>query len=353
MPRTRSLAWSELKLGVLVIVALVIASITIVMLTGGRGFFWQQYHLKVRFNNVAGLKPGSPVRIAGIPKGTVEGWDFADDQVVVSMRINRDVRNMITSESSAKLGSISLLGEGAVDITPSTRGTPIPEWGYIPHAVVPAQIADITDQASQGIQDLNTILHDLSLGKGSLGKFINDDQLYAQINRSLSSLTDITEGLKQGKGAAGKLLSDKQTADELDRSIKNLETVTAQLTSGKGSVAMLLNDEAFARSLSTATDNLQAIAVRINRGEGSAGKLITDTALYDKLESITNRLDVIVTQLNQGEGTIGQLLKDRQLYENMNKASSQFDSVLRKMDDLIVDIQKNPKKYFPNKISIF
>ena len=57
MPRTRSLAWSELKIGVLTIVALVIAAVTIFMLTGGSGFFWQRYTLKTRFANVAGLKP--------------------------------------------------------------------------------------------------------------------------------------------------------------------------------------------------------------------------------------------------------------------------------------------------------
>ena len=48
MPRTRSLAWSELKIGVLTIFALVIVAVTIFMLTGGKGFFWQRYSLKTR-----------------------------------------------------------------------------------------------------------------------------------------------------------------------------------------------------------------------------------------------------------------------------------------------------------------
>ena len=65
MPRTRSLAWSELKIGVLTIVAIVIAAVTIFMLTGASGFFWQRYSLKTRFPNVAGLSAGSPVRVAG------------------------------------------------------------------------------------------------------------------------------------------------------------------------------------------------------------------------------------------------------------------------------------------------
>ena len=71
MPRTRSLAWSELKIGGLTIVAIVITALTIFLLTGSRGFFWQRYNLKTRFANVAGLKAGSPVRLAGVEVGLV------------------------------------------------------------------------------------------------------------------------------------------------------------------------------------------------------------------------------------------------------------------------------------------
>ena len=71
MPRTRSLAWSELKLGVLSIVALGIFATTVLMVMGGRGFFWQRYSLKARFDNVSGLNSGSPVRVAGVQVGSV------------------------------------------------------------------------------------------------------------------------------------------------------------------------------------------------------------------------------------------------------------------------------------------
>ena len=73
MPRTRSLAWSELKIGALTIVAIGIAAVLIFILTGSRGFFWQRYILKTRFADAAGLKPGSPVRVAGVQVGSVEG----------------------------------------------------------------------------------------------------------------------------------------------------------------------------------------------------------------------------------------------------------------------------------------
>src|SRR5713226_8815892 len=97
MPRTRSLAWSELKIGVLTIAAVTIAAITIFMLTGSRGFFWQRYNLKTRFSNVAGLKSGSPVRVAGVEVGTVDDVAVVGERVEVTFEVNKNYRDRITT----------------------------------------------------------------------------------------------------------------------------------------------------------------------------------------------------------------------------------------------------------------
>src|SRR5438034_2421309 len=170
MPRTRSLAWSELKIGVLTIVAIVIAATLIFSLTGTRGFFWQRYTLKTRFTNVAGLATGSPVRVAGVEVGSVKSVDFAGEQVDVTFDVSKKMRDKITDRSTAVLGSVSLLGEGAVDITPSTQGTPIPENGYVPATRAPDQLSDITNTADQGIKELSALIHDVRQGRGTIGK---------------------------------------------------------------------------------------------------------------------------------------------------------------------------------------
>src|SRR5713226_5480991 len=175
MPRTRSLAWSELKIGVLTILAITIAAITIFMLTGGRGFFWQRYNLKTRFGNVAGLKPGSPVRVAGVEVGSVKAVDLIGDKVDVSLEVNKEYRTRITDRSTATLGSVSLLGESAVDISPQTSGAPIPDWGYVPTGRAPASISDITDKAGQGIEQLTALVGDVRQGKGTVGKLMTDE----------------------------------------------------------------------------------------------------------------------------------------------------------------------------------
>jgi phospholipid/cholesterol/gamma-HCH transport system substrate-binding protein len=346
MPRTRSLAWSELKIGVLTIFALVVLAITIFLLTGGKGFFWQRYTLKTRFTNVAGLKPGSPVRVAGKEVGSVSEIEFAGEQVDISFQLNKEIRDRITTESTATLGSVSLLGEGAIDVTPSSVGTPVPEYGYVKTGRMPAQIAEITDLASQGMATVNRLISGISKGEGTIGKLLTEEQLYNQVQQFVAAANDMTRELQSGRGTLGRLLKDPKAANSLEASLKNIEEVTRRVSAGEGSMGKLLKDDAFAQSLSGATGNLKDLTDRLNRGEGTAGKLMTDATLFNRLNSVSQRFDEVMTKLNAGEGTAGQLLKDKQLYENMNGAVGDFRA-------LIEEIKKDPKKYLNVRVSIF
>ena len=346
MPRTRSLAWSELKIGVLTIAALVIAALAIFLVTGGTGFFWQRYTLKTRFPSVAGLKSGSPVRLAGIEVGSVIETPLAGDQVDVVFEVNDEYRERITTGSVATLGSVSLLGESAVDITPSSAGTPIPEFGYVPPGRTAAQLSDVTNQAAQGIEELSGLIHDIRQGRGTVGKLMTDEQLYAELHQFVATAGDLTRSIRDGQGTLGKLLTDPQAANALEASLTNLERMTTQINSGQGSIGRLLNDDALANSLTGTTANLQELTARLNRGEGTAGKLMTDDALFNRLNAVTTSFDELITRLNAGEGTAGQLLKDKQLYENMNGAVGDLRGLLSA-------IQKDPKRYLTVRVSIF
>jgi phospholipid/cholesterol/gamma-HCH transport system substrate-binding protein len=346
MPRTRSLAWSELKLGVLTIVALVIAAITIILVMGGKGFFWQRYSLKTRFANVAGLKAGSPVRVAGKEVGTVTDVEFSGDQVDVLFQLNKDVRERVTDRSVATLGSVSLLGEGAVDITPSSGGTPIPEWGYVRTGKTAAGFGDLTTQASEGIDEITKLAKDLREGRGTAGKLLTDERLYNELTQFVTTAGDVTKAIRQGRGTAGRLINDPKIANSLEASLRSLEEMTRRINAGEGSLGSLLKDDAFATSLTGATTNLRTLTDRLNKGDGTAGKLLTDAALYNRLTSLSDRFDVLLTRLNDGQGTAGQLLKDKQLYENMN-------GVVTDLRALVDAIKKDPKKYLNVKVSIF
>jgi len=346
MPRTRSLAWSELRIGVLTIVAIVIAAALIFSLMGTRGFFWNRYPLKTKFPDVAGLTAGASVRVAGVEVGTVKKVEIVGEEVEVDFEVNKEVRSRITDRSVATIGSVSLLGQAAVDIKPAANGTPIPDDGYVPSAKAKGSIADVSEAAQGGIDEITGLVKDIRAGRGTVGKLMTDEQLYSGLQQFVASANDVTSTIKSGRGTLGRLVNDPKTVNALNGSLENLQAMTARINAGEGSLGKLLKDQAFADSLSAATANLRTLTDRLNSGQGTAGKLLTDTALYDRLNQLTTRLTDVVTRLNEGEGTVGQLLKDKQLYENMNKTVLDFQALLEA-------IKKDPKHYLNVKVSIF
>jgi phospholipid/cholesterol/gamma-HCH transport system substrate-binding protein len=346
MPRTRSLAWSELKIGLLSIAALAMASILIFLLSGEGGFVWQRYSVKTVFRDIAGLKEGAPVRVAGVEVGSVSDLNFIGDQVEVTMEVNEEHRLRITTASRAVLGSVSLLGEAAVDISASSQGTPIPEWGYIPAGPQPRTIAEVGAIATEGIEEATKLLQDIRTGRGTIGRFFTDEAVYKDFNALVLSLDRVASNIASGRGTLGKLTNDPTLHNELAAAVNDLNTITTRIRNGEGSLGKLLNDPAMATSLTATTQNLETVTGRLNRGEGTAGKLLTDTALYERFTSVAQRLDTLTTNLNAGEGTAGQLLRDKQLYENMNQTVGE-------LRELIAEIRKDPKKYLNVKVSIF
>jgi phospholipid/cholesterol/gamma-HCH transport system substrate-binding protein len=346
MPRTRSLAWAELKFGLIAVFALVMAALLIFAVGGGAGFFWQNYSLKTKFDNVAGLMAGSPVRVAGVQVGSVDDVILSGQGVEVIFSVKNDFRPLVTDRSTAVLGTISLLGEGAVDISAGLGGTPIPEWGYVRAGIAEGSIAQLTSQANAGINEARLLVEDIRKGKGTVGKLFTDESLYREFDALLGAAQEVTGKINRGHGTMGKLANDPKMYNELEASLANLNTITTRIKNGEGSLGQLMTDPAFAKSLNTTTSNLEGLTGKLNRGEGTAGKLLTDDALYKRLDSMTGRLDTVLQNLNDGQGTAGQLLHDKQLYENMNQTVGE-------MRALIAEIKKDPKKYLNVKVSIF
>ena len=288
MPRTRSLAWSELKLGIVVVVALALAVVFAFMVGGEGGLPWQRYHLKTRFPNVQGLKAGAVVRLAGVEVGQVSDVQFVGAQVEVTMEVTEDVQDKITEQSRAMIGSISLLGETAIDINAVGIGRPIPDWGYIQSARTPGQIAEVAEQANAGIVEITNLLRDIRAGKGTVGKLFTDEQVYKEFAALTAAADQVVQNLNRGQGTMGKLLNDEAAYRSLQASLDNLATMTRRINAGEGSLGRLLKDEEFAKSLSSTTANLDRISGGLARGEGTAGKLLKDDALYKRLDAVTD-----------------------------------------------------------------
>ncbi len=346
MPRTRSLKWSQLKIGIMAVAALLIAATLIIALGGEGGYFWQRYNLKVKFANAAGVQPGSPVRVAGVTVGAVTDIQFLGSEVEMVLELREDMQQRIRSTSRATIGSVSLLGEGAVDISATMAGEPIPEWGYVPSDAPPAQLADVTAQANKGISELTALIGDIRAGKGTIGKLMTDEQLYADLQQFTAAARQVTEGLSSGKGTLGQLLNNPESARQLESSLKNLTAITNKINAGEGSIGQLINDPALARNLTAVTSNFETLSSRLNKGEGTMGQLINNESLYKRLDAVTTNLEQLTSRLNQGQGTAGKLMTDTQLHDNINRT-------LTEMQQLLADIRKDPKRFLNLRMSIF
>ena len=67
-------------------------------------------------------------------------------------------------------------------------------------------------------------------------------------------------------------------------------------------------------------------------------------SLADDLRATSTKLDSLLDKASNGRGTTGRLMNDAGLYDDMRKS-------LQRIDSLMADFQKNPRKYI--KLSIF
>src|ERR1700731_1162989 len=119
MAQRKQITWSELRVGLFVLVGLLILAVAIFYVTGA-GILGPKYRLKTYLPEVSGLAAGAPVRLDGVEIGNVETIRFAPrapgkpadkmHNIELGLRVDRKYQNDILSDSSAALVTEGLLG---------------------------------------------------------------------------------------------------------------------------------------------------------------------------------------------------------------------------------------------------
>ncbi|HEX4037645.1 MAG TPA: MlaD family protein [Acidobacteriaceae bacterium] len=358
MPGQQEVRWSQLKVGVLVIVALCALVALIFLMSGSSGGFWTgKLTLHSYFENSAGLKNGAPVNLDGVTVGNVShvqiDLNHGQTPVEVIMKVNKNGALDIREDSKSSLTTIGVLGDTVVDINSrGAHGPPIRNGEELQTNETP-DLQDVI-QASQGtIEQLDTILtkvnqvvDSLNSNKGSIGMLINDPTLYKRAVTTVNELSSIVDQVNNGQGSIGKLLKDDTMYDRLNDMVTKADAITTELNEGKGTAGKLLKDDALYNQLKDSSQNLNKILADINAGKGTLGVLAKDPQTAAKLSDTIVRLDSVLTKLDNGEGTMGALLKDRALYNHV-------DEVTRNTNELMLAIRKDPKKYLNIRVHIF
>ncbi|HXG67036.1 MAG TPA: MlaD family protein [Blastocatellia bacterium] len=359
---------SELRVGLLAAATITILIVFILSVTGDISPFRKTLTYTTRFNAAEGLKEGDEVRLAGKRVGQVSSVDFGaiptspnDKPIVVTMTVDaNEVDARIRADSKTVLGQQGFLGDRVIDITPGTIGADaLPHGSEIPSAEV-AGLAQVFTGASDLLvvfnsvgQKVQELIDNINKGEGTIGKFLHDDALYVNLNRTVVEAQDLLRRVQTGQGTVARLLNDPTLYNDMRGLTNDLQALTNDVNAGRGTVGKLLRDEQLynqandaIRKANDAMDKLERIATDLEAGRGTVGKLLKDDKLHAELQSTIASLRAISERLEQGEGTAGKLLRDEKLYNNVNQMSSEVVKML-------YDFRQNPRKYLSIKVSLF
>ena len=357
MPSQKQLKWSQLRVGITVIVAALTLGFLLFLMSGTSGLFTPRITLTSYFDNAEGLRQGAPVRLSGVDIGNVTRIMIVRDKpltpVQVTMRVTSKFDYGMRRDSVTSLETAGVLGETYIDIDSSQAvGGPVHDGDTLPTQVHPDfnQVVRASQSTLQNMDALlkraDRILAFAESGKGSLGKLIYDPTLYNRFSATVSDFQKIVEEVANGQGSLGALVSRNDAYDKFLATLDKMNSVIDDMQQGKGTAGKFLKDPSLYNNANDTISNLKKITDDINAGKGTIGKLSKDDELAKKLDITLTKLSELTTQLEAGQGTAGKFFKDDTLYNNTNEMLSETRNLLK-------SIRENPKKYLSIKLHVF
>jgi len=357
MPQPKQISWTKLRVGLLVLVSLTIFAI-LVFLMSGESLFQRKYMVSVFMEDAGGLRIGDPVRLAGIDIGNVHEIHISNSNdpkraVEVVLRILRKYQEEIREDSLASLDAEGLLGQRFLNITRGNPVKPIIQPGTEVKLRQSTQVREILATSGDVVEKMNSIvtrvdrvMTQVESGKGSLGKIIYDESLYAKANRTVEDAQKLIAIAAAGKGTLGKVLVDEQLYNDFRGSLTKVDQIIDEVRKGQGSAGKFIYDAGLYNRADQLVARANNIVGEAEKGRGTLGKFLKDEALYNRANNAAASLERVAARLDKGEGSAGKLLHDQALYNNVNTFTLEMRS-------LIADFRANPKKFLTINFKLF
>ena len=309
--------------GVFVFLALAIFVLGVMTLGGQKSLFNRGATISAVFNEVNGLQPGNNVWYAGVKVGTVQDISFQPDgKVKVEMNIEKDHQAIIKKDAKAKVGADGFIGNKLVILSGGSANAPVVDDGH----TLAVEYAAGMDQMMVTLQENNKNLLAIT-----------------------SNFKTLSDGMVNGKGTVGKLLNDDRLFNDLQQSIATIKVATA-------------NAQQMVAGVSNYTNKLTT--------KGSlANDLVTDTVIFSRLRSTVKEIDAlsgkandvmqslnsasasIQQKLNDNTSPVGVLLNDKQMAEEIKATIRNLQAGSQKLDENMEALQHNflLRGFFKNK----
>jgi phospholipid/cholesterol/gamma-HCH transport system substrate-binding protein len=361
MPSQQEVRWSQLKVGIVVVVASIILVALLFLMTSssGLGILSHKLTITTYFENSAGLKVGAAVNLQGVTIGTVKSVTVVNTPdrkltpVRVVMKLNEKFTDALKKDSKASLTTVGVLGDTVVDINSQFAVGPQLQDGDELKTTETPSLTDVV-KASQGtieslnviLAKLNVIVDNLQSGKGTFGLLINSPDLYNKANNVVDALLVLEKNLNNGRGTVGKLMTDDTLYNRLNGMAGTLQNIANELNSGRGTAGKLLKDETLYNNLNSTLIHANNILAEADAGKGGLGLMLKDPKFRQDLSSTLTQINTLVSGINEGKGTLGKFTTDDAAYTNLN-------ALLTESTNLVTTIRKDPKKYLTIHLKIF
>lgn len=307
---------NEYQIGIAVLVTFIVLILGINFLKGKTFFSGQKTYYAI-YDDVTGMHESSYIYVNGMKAGHVvkiSPMTRKNDKFLVELSVDKNID--IPKDSRLTLFSAGLMSGQALRIDLGKSETLLQTKDTIQGGIEKG----LTDEIAPMGETLSSILKRIDTLTNTLNRTI-DEQAKQNIQLTLTNINQISQRLNNVAMNVDNLVSKDK--DKLDRIVSNVESITRNLVD---------NNQAISNIISR-FDNISSDIEKQNIGS-------TLAKVKTSLESINSMLN----KIEKGEGNIGMLLSDEGLYRNITSAA-------KDLDELILDLKKNPKKYIH--VSVF
>jgi phospholipid/cholesterol/gamma-HCH transport system substrate-binding protein len=305
-----------LKVGLVVVVAVLLAVGTVVMLGGNLFPDRGTKRYKVHFERAVGIRSGMPIKVAGIDKGYVKKLDIvyaspyfngANGVAEIDVRLDGDIA--LREGAIFQIAQEGLLGESFLQVlNPEGETAPLVEEGATLPGVKQPDLAELMAKANQTLSSVNELMSPDSLG-GSIGKVMES------MNETLVKVDAIVIDM-------GTMM--KNSSGYIDASLQNVQATSANflalsenLSHASESLMGFADDPVYGENFRAMSNDMRQIASNMNQMSTSLNRTISDPAVQ--------------------QDTKQTIRATRQSMEETRKTIQAFQGTLSKVDALLVE----------------
>ncbi len=372
---------SEVKVGTFTLVAL-LAVFGLSLWLNGSQIFQRGSEVEAIFSRIEGLRPGAPVKFAGVDIGRVTKVYFEDFKVIVGMRINPDFK--IPPATKAIIASSGVVGDMFIEMIPPKPNekaepprsdhriqgqTPVTMENFYTSAYeiltaleqITNSIKGVTDNPEvmdslrQSLVRLNVITADIEKATNQFQRMdlaklfqridntmtiverltLNNEP---QLNQLIQNITQVSVQLTQASLTASEFLqkldNNGQTAEDLQKTIAQARIVADNLEKLSSIIAARGDD------IGTLVDDAHQALQSINQAAQSINKAITQLTSGDtdlsKVKKIIEDTSNAAEKVSQSVNNLSQLSLKPSL-------GLKYQEGQTAMADLLFDLSVNPQ----------